>query len=159
MDKIRLSLSGSNGDFARLYNWSGGFHGNTEHVAFPGEQSLTLFLISMAGYSLTVEGDASLEHDAAHGDHHMHFYGASWSDEAKARGTGRATIKMVHPDHADQPYVFELTMGEFRHHSDATTKPADPDRRFDPRTDLGVQSMLAQEMAHAWMGDVVGSLV
>ncbi len=157
MDKIRLSLSGGStfGDFARLYNWSGGFCDKTERISFPGAQSLMLFLISVSEYALTVEGDATLTRDTTVGDEFMRFYNAEWTEESKARGTGRATIKMAHPDHADKPYVFELSMGEFSHDFDPASVPED-DQGLDPRHDQGALAMMMQEAAHAHMGDLVG---
>lgn len=67
----------------------------------------------MTDYKLTIEGDATLEHNAVPDDCHMNFYTVKWSDEARSSGTGRATVKMVHPDFPDAPHLFELTLGGF----------------------------------------------
>jgi hypothetical protein len=105
---------------------------------------LTIFLISYADYTLSVEGDATLSLRPTR-DRFMRLYGAEWTDEAKARGTGCATINMVHPAHAE-PYRLELKMGEFSHQSDAPA-PTD-DQSEDPRHQLGRKMMLLHELAH-----------
>ncbi len=115
MNKLRLRLSGSREDFARLYNFKEGFHGLEEAISFPSDESLCLFLISAIEYDFSVEGDAQLERYDDVADEHYQMYDLHWSTEARALGAGRATVKLVHPKFPDQPSCFRLSIGEFSH--------------------------------------------
>lgn len=101
----------------------------------------------MTDYKLTIEGDATLEHNAVPDDCHMNFYTVKWSDEARPSGTGRATVKMVHPDFPDAPHLFELTLGGF--HLRARTDQWMGDQIGSPADLLWAQEFLRQEALHA----------
>jgi hypothetical protein len=154
MDKIRLSLSGSGGDFVRLYNWNQGFRADRASISFPSGKMLTLFLISVRQYELNIEGDAKLTRADDVGDEFMRFYHVNWSEEAKQHGSGSATLKIVNPDFPNEPFVISLTMADFSYdHPTAQTSTGPVEMSAANR--LGAQMMMLQETIHADIADMV----
>lgn len=151
MDKIRLSLSGSP-DFLRQYNWRKGFHGGKMSISFPAAKELSLFLVSMRAYALSVEGDATLTvHDVEMEG--MRHHTISWTDAAKHRGTGTATVTMVNPDSPAEPYTYTLTVGDFSvvDHSD---RSGDADS-LDPVDVRGALAMMSHEAFYLALSNVL----
>ncbi len=149
MEKIRLSLSGADHDFARLYNWSGqGFRGDRAAISFPSHQSLTLFFISERHYQLVIEGEATLSFDSDVGSDLMRFYSVCWSDFAKRCGKGSATVKIVNSDFPNEPLVIDLTLGEFNY-DHASTWTGEKTIGVSVAGLFGLHLMLAQETAYA----------
>jgi hypothetical protein len=150
MDKLRLSLRGSL-DFARLYDWtSRGFGNGAAAISLPCDQTLKLFFSSVVQYELTIEGDASLQIDDF-GGQFLRFYFVDWSNDAKQRGSGKATVKVSNPNFPHEPFAISLTLGEFSYeHTTRQTTPTQGSARRLFEVELFAEEvMMAEEQAHA----------
>lgn len=108
MEKLAIHILGVN-LVNRLYDWSDGFKSLTGKVACPAGDSIFLLITSGRSYQVRCAGDLIIEE---HPDHSFPSYTISWTDQAKNAGTGTGEITVVHPDAADQPSVFAVTMGD-----------------------------------------------
>ena len=94
---------------AQRYNWSAGFRADIAGICADSQRKL--LFVSRVAHDVSLDGDALLEYaprpEASGG---LHFYTAKWTDEAQERGHGGASVKIVHPDFADQPMGFALSM-------------------------------------------------
>ena len=94
---------------AQRYNWSAGLRADIAGICADSRRKL--LFVSRVAHDVSLDGDALLEyehHPEASGG--LHFYTARWTDEAQERGHGGASVKIVHPDYADQPMGFVLSM-------------------------------------------------
>lgn len=108
MTKAKLFLTPID-TLALRYNWSDGFRADIAKICDDVQRKL--LFVSKVAHAVTIEGDALLEyehHPQASGG--LHFYTARWTDEAQDRGHGGASVTIVHPQFADRPMGFALSM-------------------------------------------------
>lgn len=111
MDKIRLSISSKNEDFARLYNAVSGFYGEQATVTFPSSDSLNLFFSSFRRYEVSISGDCVLRELKV--PRFMRYFSISWTEKAKQAETGEALLTICNPEYPDRRSVFRLVLREF----------------------------------------------
>jgi hypothetical protein len=122
MDNLRLRLASEPSVFARLSSFNG-FANELEHISFPADNRLEIALTSAIEYKVTIEGDANVSPpDSSSTMPNSRFYDVVWNEEAKLSGNGSAVLKL-YQSQIEQPFIFELTMGEFNYRPSIQANP------------------------------------
>ncbi len=111
MDKLRLSITFFQQDFARYRGDSLGLHGINDTMSFSANQSLELFLIASRQYQLLTEGDIELNFEDENEERTMRLFSLTWSKAAGLSGKGGGLLKLINPDFPD-PCLFAVTLGD-----------------------------------------------
>lgn len=154
MDKLRLSLLGGHEDFTRLYQDWPGFHNMEMPISLPGKEVLMLFLVSSTNYEMTIEGDALLKkaEDERLMSLGFHHFDVRWTEEAKAKNTGTAVVKLIHPDLIDEPLLLKLSLGEFSCGATKPVKEKAKQERSPLANRLFAERMMMSEMGYDRFG-------